>query len=431
VFEGSPMESPMTESGQWTDTGISGISGNTGDTGSMSKLSKPNQLDLEDASIDADLDDLSEMSPMNNEEVSTSQHVTAKSESVSSDSPKQSTEVTTIEKETIEKSTSLMTRQVEAKTLVQREEKSTSTTALKTCDVQLSPILFTEDKTTSPMSDQGDSHKVQMVDASSSPPTKVVMTSAATSPPKPSDLQLTKSSSPTSSKEKDEDEKDPLSFEFELDLSAQDDVDRAKLEQLKDAVTLKIDSLPLETVSIEQFVQSETNIKEENIHGTDLKLEKTSKNIIEQQTKVFKETINQKTAIMLSDEEDKLKMDQEETEKEMEDTDTKPMEPSVQSIKIKELETEYVLDSKTETFTLLEDEGVDEGVDLSSDEPIEVVRLSESPKLEISDTVETETESYVIVGTVQEETLEKSEEIEETVEKIKEIKISNPGNIMA
>ena len=39
--EGSPMESPMTES----DTGISGISGITGDTGSGSKLSKPNQLD--------------------------------------------------------------------------------------------------------------------------------------------------------------------------------------------------------------------------------------------------------------------------------------------------------------------------------------------------------------------------------------------------
>jgi hypothetical protein len=281
------------------------------------------------------------------------------------------------------------------------------------------------------MSDQSDSYKPKIVDASSSPPDKVVMTSAATSPPKPSDLQLTKTWSPASSKGKDEDEKDPLSFEFDMDLSAQDDVDRAKLEQLKDAVTLKIDSLPVETVSIEQFVQSETEIKEENIHGTDLKLEKTSKNIIEQQTKVFKETINQKTAIMLSDEEDKLKMDQEETEKETEDTDTQPMEPSVQSIKIKELETEDVLDSKTETFTLLEDEGVDEGVDLSSDEPIEVVRLSESPKLEISDTVETETESYVIVGTVQEETLEKSEEIEETVEKIKEIKISNPGNIMA
>ena len=49
--EGSQMESPMTESGQWSDTGISGISGNTGDTGSMSKLSKPNQLDLQEGIV--------------------------------------------------------------------------------------------------------------------------------------------------------------------------------------------------------------------------------------------------------------------------------------------------------------------------------------------------------------------------------------------
>ena len=60
------MENPLTESGQWIDTGISGISGNTG---SNSKLSKPNQLDFQDASINTDMDDISEISPMNNEEI--------------------------------------------------------------------------------------------------------------------------------------------------------------------------------------------------------------------------------------------------------------------------------------------------------------------------------------------------------------------------
>ena len=142
--EGSPMDSPMTESGQWTDTGISGISGHTGDTGSMSKLSKPNQLDLQDASIDTDLDDLSEMSPMNNEIMSTSQHVTEITESVSSsDSQKQVTEITQIEKVTTEKATSPTPQmkataacspmQFESKKIVKQEEKSTSTPASNTC----------------------------------------------------------------------------------------------------------------------------------------------------------------------------------------------------------------------------------------------------------------------------------------------------------
>ena len=233
--EGSPMESPMTESGQWTDTGISGISGHTGDTNSMSKLSKPNQLDLQDASIDTDLDDLSEMSPMNNEEVSTSQHQTAAMTSVSSDSQKTSSDVNKLaETGTIDKATSPPVEATvtsasspmvfDTKNVVQQEEKGTSTQITTTCDVNLSPILFTESKATSPMSDQSGP---KMVDASSSPPEKVVMTSAATSPPKPTDLPLrTKSSSPTSSKGRDVDEKDPLSFEFDLSLSAQDEVEQ-------------------------------------------------------------------------------------------------------------------------------------------------------------------------------------------------------------
>ena len=232
--EGSPMESPMTESGQWTDTGISGISGHTGDTNSMSKLSKPNQLDLQDASIDTDLDDLSEMSPMNNEEVSTSQHQTAAMTSVSSDSQKTSSDVNKLPKTgAIDKATSPSVEATvtsasspmvfDTKNVVQQEEKGTSTQITTTCDVNLSPILFTESKATSPMSDQSGP---KMVDASSSPPEKVVMKSAATSPPKPTDLPLrTKSSSPTSSKGRDVDEKDPLSFEFDLSLSAQDEVE--------------------------------------------------------------------------------------------------------------------------------------------------------------------------------------------------------------
>ena len=377
--EGSQMESPMTESGQWSDTGISGISGNTGDTGSMSKLSKPNQLDLQDDSIDAGLDDLSEISPMNNEEVSTSQHVTAVTESVSDDDPKPSSEDTFVEKETTEKATSpaqdtkvttaSSPMQFEEKQLVLHEEKSTSTTTTTTCDVKLSPILFTENKATSPMSDQSDSSKVEMVDASSSPPTKVVMTSAATSPPKPSDLQSTKSSTPTSSKEKDEDGKDPISFEFDLDLSAQDDLDRIKLD-------------------------ADTVIQESS-----LKPEK-SKNLIEQQTKELKETINQKTAIMLSDEEDKLKKDQEETEKDAKEADQTLYDQSEQKLKAAEIESEKVLDFKTEEYPLLEDEGVD----LYCDESNKLTKSTESAKIEISDKDKIEGESYVIVGDMSPET---------------------------
>ena len=59
----SPMESPLTESGQWTDTGIS--------TGELSgKVAKPTTLEGLDSSINIDTEgDLSEISPMKDEEI--------------------------------------------------------------------------------------------------------------------------------------------------------------------------------------------------------------------------------------------------------------------------------------------------------------------------------------------------------------------------
>ena len=368
--EGSPMDSPMTESGQWTDTGISGISGHTGDTGSMSKLSKPNQLDLQDASIDTDLDDLSEMSPMNNEEISTSQQVTtAITESVSSDSQKQITAVTQVEKETTETATSPRPQmkstaacspmQFEAKKIIQQEEKSTSTPASTTCDANLSPILFTENKATSPMSEP------KMVDASSSPPDKVVMTSAATSPPKPSDLQLTKStSSPTSSKGKGEDdEKDPLSFEFDMDLSAQDEVEKTKFETISASIKQEtvVESSEKTLIELQQTVVTSSHIET---------------------SKTAKEALNKQTAVLLSDEEEKLKKDEEETEKEKKDVETVPTKRSGANI----------VEERAADLNVSASANVDEGVDLSDDN----IDRSTIAAYEVQQTVNVETRAEAV-----------------------------------
>ena len=116
---------------------------------------------------------------------------------------------------------------LEATAVVQQKEKSTSTSPATTCDVKLSPILFIENLATSPMSGQGDNnYKVKIVDASTSPPRKVSMTSAATLPPKPSDLQLSKTYSPTTLQGKDEEENDPISLKFDLDISTEKDLDK-------------------------------------------------------------------------------------------------------------------------------------------------------------------------------------------------------------
>ena len=92
--EGSPIDSPQTTSGLWSDTGIS--------TGDMSN--KPQFLDLQDVSIGTDAD-MSEMSPMNLEDVLGKDH-DQEVLSASTESPKPTTEIETSPRETTDFGTS-------------------------------------------------------------------------------------------------------------------------------------------------------------------------------------------------------------------------------------------------------------------------------------------------------------------------------------
>merc|ERR1712126_549752 len=86
-------------------------------------------------------------------------------------------------------------------------------------------------------------------------------------------------------------------------------------------------------------------------------------------TKTEKEAINKQTAVMLSDEEDKLRKDQEETEKDKRDIESLPKSSSG-AIKTDEETVDANLpDASTESHPL----PVDEGVDLSDD------NIDESP----------------------------------------------------
>ena len=236
--EGSPMESPMTESGQWTDTGIS-----VGEKDSSSnKLNKPNQLDLQDASIDTDMD-VSEMSPINNEEIS-SQQATI----IDQSSNKQPTE-----SETAEVATSPITQSKKstASSPVKFDntvEQSTATTVTETCDANLSPILFTASKATSPMQDD----RVKMVDASSSPPKRNAV-SCSTSPPNLADLQQFYKPAVEMSPEASEEGDEARAASVDLSTSSADAVTKAATEAYTKGL--------METVDNRLTAQSEEHVE--------------------------------------------------------------------------------------------------------------------------------------------------------------------------
>ena len=203
--EASPMDSPLTESGQWTESGIS--TGSAAE-GHRPKAEKPRDLDIggskgesgaskatDDRSIDTD----AEMSPMNNEAV--------EAEAAPLEESQGSEELDSIQ----------MMRPERGQVAQGGLDKETDVQSLNpTADANLSPILFTQSKATSPMSG------VTMLDASSSPPQMAAVQSAATSPPRPGDLESSVSPSSVGAEE----EKGALlqleragSFEFEMDSS--------------------------------------------------------------------------------------------------------------------------------------------------------------------------------------------------------------------
>jgi len=215
--ESSPLDSPQTTSGQWSDTGIS--------TGEISN--KPLFLDLQDASIGTDVD-MSEMSPMNIEELGKDDHDNEQSPILSegSDSPKPTTEIESSLRETTDVGTSPI-KPLHTAVAVSPvkwedhifEDKGTDPveSSVITCDVKLSPILFTESKGTSPMSAQGDGPS--MVDASSSPPKRNVQ-SASTSPPKIFEYQSVSLRRDFKDLNFSQDDSHTGAFEFDMDLDS-------------------------------------------------------------------------------------------------------------------------------------------------------------------------------------------------------------------
>ena len=127
--QSSPQESPLTESGNWTESGIC----TAADLSSVQKSSKPKLLDLQD-SIDTDVE-ISDMSPMNVEEADNNRLSPIQSQS--SDSSNVPKAAATAE-------------EIDEKKIV--EEKQTEVSSVRrTSDKKLSPILFTESKGTSTM----------------------------------------------------------------------------------------------------------------------------------------------------------------------------------------------------------------------------------------------------------------------------------------
>ena len=212
--ERSPMDSPLTESGQWTDTGIS--------TGELSggKLAKPTTLEgLDSSNIDTE-GDLSEFSPMNNEELVDS-HSTEDTTHVSAIENKQkpfaveesqikeasTSPISAMKTETNDKAMSPMSQIFPESTDVGTQENIMK----ESCDVKLSPILFQQTVATSPIVSDA---KV-FADAASSPP-KLLLISAATSPTevlRSTSPEVTKPSSPEVVSE---------SLEFEISMTDDD-----------------------------------------------------------------------------------------------------------------------------------------------------------------------------------------------------------------
>ena len=184
------MESPLTESGQWTDTGIS--------TGDLSgKLAKPTTLEgLDSSNIDTEGDmsemrDSVEMSPINNEEMMDHSHSTE-------DTTQETTAYPAVEESSVkeiikesnvkEVSTSPMMDPIQtndkamspmSQTYPECSDASTQQNIMReSCDVKLSPILFQQSAATSPIVTES---KV-FADAASSPPKSLQLVHTATSP---------------------------------------------------------------------------------------------------------------------------------------------------------------------------------------------------------------------------------------------------------
>jgi hypothetical protein len=152
---GSPTDSPKTESGPWTDTGVSSLEA----TGTDKPRSKKFILEFPEPTTDSEID-YSEFSP------SPLTHDAA-IESVPSSNDKE-----------------------HPGNDPSRKPNETLCHQMPLCDVQLSPILFQDTKATSPMGVKGVSSTMrQTADASSSPPLNLTH-SASTSPPKKEDLEF-------------------------------------------------------------------------------------------------------------------------------------------------------------------------------------------------------------------------------------------------
>ena len=184
---GTP-ESPLTESGLFTDTGISSLD-ITGDKLRTRKL----PLDLREPTTDTDMD-YSELSPS----------------SIGHDLPPFSPE----QSEGLDSTHNL------AAALESNTSSIRSTQYGAHCDAQLSPILFLDNKATSPMGVRGTAELLRTTkDASSSPP-QHTMHSASTSPPQKGDLDpsrtSTQATTPNEPTNRDIDYQSSLDFELEL-----------------------------------------------------------------------------------------------------------------------------------------------------------------------------------------------------------------------
>ena len=242
----SPMESPLTESGQWTDTGIS--------TGELSgKVAKPTTLEGLDSSINIDTEgDLSEISPMKDEEIVDS-HSTEVEDTimtyVSLPSTIESKPIDLQDQKTQEVSTSPMSvdggQDKALSPMSQPEVFDASTQESKEVqDVKLSPILFLQSIGTSPILIEAK----DIIETASSPP-KTLSINTATSPTKEDDKASPKSPEVPSE-----------SLEFEISMT-DDEVSKTS-EALIDVQKVEVQETKIETeVEVETLDTKEPEIE--------------------------------------------------------------------------------------------------------------------------------------------------------------------------
>ncbi|XP_023322579.1 uncharacterized protein LOC111696970 isoform X16 [Eurytemora carolleeae] len=199
---GTP-ESPLTESGLFTDTGISSLD-LTGDKLRTRKL----LLDLREPTTDTDMD-YSELSPS----------------SIGHDLPPFSPE----QSEGIDSTHNLAA--------AQESNTSRSTQYGAHCDAQLSPILFLDNKATSPMGVRGTAELLRTTkDASSSPP-QHTMHSASTSPPQKGDLDPSRTSTQVTTP--NEPTNREIGYQSSLDFELELNCPMAEEAGLKKNITLE------------------------------------------------------------------------------------------------------------------------------------------------------------------------------------------------